>query len=101
MERNQQKNQNFSKIYLAIIAGNKKNQELERQLREGKTPQIAGFDYEKEVQKMLSENFAEDKIKPTGKRGDVIQVVVVNNIEIGSILYECKKTEKYDNSLTP
>lgn len=75
----------------------KKIQELEKQLREGKTPQIAGFDYEKEVEKMLTETFPEDHIKPTGKKGDVMQIVVFNSNEIGSILYECKKTEKYSN----
>lgn len=81
----------------AIIAGQKKIQELQKQLKEGKTPQIAGFDYEKEVERMLSETFPEDEIKSTGKRGDVIQVVVLNKIQIGTILYECKKTEKYSN----
>lgn len=81
----------------AIEAGQKKIQELQKQLKEGKTPQIAGFDYEKEVQGMLSENFPEDRIKPTGKKGDVIQFVVLSGNEIGSILYECKKTEKYSN----
>lgn len=81
-----------------IIASNKKIQELEKQLKEGKTPQIAGFDYEKEVHKMLSETFPDDKIKPTGKKGDVIQIVIISDVEVGSILYECKKTEKFDNS---
>lgn len=81
----------------AIVAGQKKIQELQKQLKEGKTPQIAGFDYEKEVQRMLSENFPEDRIQPTGKKGDVLHLVVLNNNEIGSILYECKKTEKYSN----
>jgi hypothetical protein len=81
----------------AIEMGHKKIQELQKQLKEGKTPQIAGFDYEKEVQKMLSESFPEDKIKPTGKMGDVIHIVIFNSNEIGSILFECKKTEKYNN----
>ena len=81
-----------------IIASNKKIQELEKQLKEGKTPQTAGFDYEKEVRRMLSENFPGDILKPTGKEGDVIQYVVFNNNTIGSILYECKKTEKFNNS---
>jgi len=82
----------------AIIASNKKIQELEKQLKEGKTPQIAGFDYEKEVKKMLTDIFSEDKIIPTGKRGDVIQQIFYERNEIGSILYECKKTEKFNNS---
>jgi len=81
----------------AIIASNKKIQELEKQLKEGKTPQTAGFDYEKEVAKILAENFPEDEIKPTGKLGDNIQIVKQKEQIAGSILYECKKTSKYSN----
>jgi len=75
-----------------------KIKELEKQLKEGKTPQTAGFDYEKEVYKLLVENFPEDTIKPTGKKGDNIQYVNVNGKIVGSILYECKKTSTYSNS---
>lgn len=80
-----------------LEASNKKIQELQKQLKEGKTPQTAGFDYEKEVQKMLSDTFPEDRIQPTGKMGDAIQFVVLEGSEVGQILYECKKTEKYSN----
>ena len=79
-------------------AAQKKIQELEKQLKQGFTPQTAGFDYEKEVARMLSENFPDDEIKPTGKLGDNIQTVRHKGQEAGSILYECKKTSKYDNS---
>lgn len=81
----------------ALQANNKKIQELEKQLKEGKTPQTAGFEYEKEVQKMLSDAFPSDKIQSTGKMGDVIHFVVFNDENVGSILYECKRTEKYSN----
>ncbi len=81
----------------ALQANNKKIQELEKQLKEGKTPQTAGFEYEKEVQKMLSDAFPTDKIQSTGKMGDVIQFVVFNDENVGSVLYECKRTEKYNN----
>ncbi|OGD93647.1 hypothetical protein A2697_01520 [Candidatus Curtissbacteria bacterium RIFCSPHIGHO2_01_FULL_41_44] len=81
-----------------MIESNKRILELEKQLKEGKTPQTAGFDYEKEVAKMLSENFPDDEIKSTGKLGDNIQIVRHKDQEAGSILYECKKTSKYDNS---
>lgn len=87
----------ISKQTKDLTSANQKIQVLEKQLKEGTTPQLAGFDYEKEVQRMLSESFPEDRIKPTGKKGDVIQYVVFNKEEIGSILYECKKTEKYSN----
>lgn len=82
----------------ALQANSKKIQELEKQLKEGKTPQIAGFDYEKEVQKMLSEAFPEDEIQATGKKGDAIQLVKIKDERIGNILYECKKTDKYQGS---
>ena len=81
-----------------IIAANTKIEELRKQLKEGKTPQTAGFDYEKEVYKLLSETFPDDMLKPTGKEGDSIQYVIFNNNRIGSILYECKKTEKFSNA---
>jgi len=81
-----------------IDLAHKTIKELQKQIKEGKTPQSAGFDYEKEVTKILSENFPEDEIKPTGKMGDNIQFVKFNGEIAGSILYECKKTSKYDNS---
>lgn len=82
----------------ALQANSKKIQELEKQLKEGKTPQIAGFDYEKEVQKMLSEAFPDDEVQATGKKGDALQLVKIKDEVIGSILYECKKTDKYQGS---
>lgn len=82
----------------AITYSNKKIQELEKQLKEGITPQSAGFDYEKEVAKILSENFPDDEIKSTGKLGDNIQSVKINDEIVGSILYECKKTSRYNSS---
>lgn len=76
---------------------NKKVAELEKQVKEGKTPQTSGFDYEKEVQKLLSDTFPQDKVASTGKMGDVLQQVVLNTEIVGNILYECKKTDKYSN----
>ena len=81
-----------------LTKANKKIMELQDQLKKGITPQTAGFDYEKEVGKILKENFTEDDIVPTGKQGDVIQKVYKNKKEVGTILYECKKTERYDNN---
>lgn len=82
----------------ALQVSSKKIQELEKQLKEGKTPQTAGFDYEKEVQRMLKDAYPEDEIHPTGKKGDAIQFVKIKDEIIGSILYECKKTGEYKNS---
>jgi len=74
---------------------NKKVAELEKQVKEGKTPQTSGFDYEKEVQKLLSDAFPEDKVESTGKMGDVLHHVALNTEIVGKILYECKKTDNY------
>lgn len=82
----------------AILAQQKRIQDLERKLKVGNTPQAAGFDYEKEVAKLLSENFPDDDIKATGKLGDNIQYVKFNKQDAGSIIYECKKTETFSNS---
>lgn len=76
---------------------NKKVAELEKLVKEGKTPQTSGFDYEKEVQKLLSDTFPEDKVESTGKMGDVLQQIILNTEIVGNILYECKKTDKYSN----
>lgn len=80
-----------------IISKEETIQELKKQLKEGKTPQIAGFDYEKDVIRLLCEAFPEDEIKPTGKKGDCIQFIKIGEDKIGSILFECKKTSKYEN----
>lgn len=72
-------------------------EKLREQIKKGTTPQKEGFDYEKQVQGILSEAYPEDRIKSTGKMGDVLQTVVLNQKEIGSILYECKNTNKFIN----
>lgn len=80
-----------------ISASHEKIKQLQEQLKKGITPQTAGFDYEKEVQKMLSETFVDDEIKCTGKMGDVLHNVIIEENAIGKILYECKKTDKFSN----
>lgn len=78
-----------------IAASHETIKKLQEQLKKGITPQSAGFDYEKEVQRMLSESFPEDNIQSTGKMGDVLQHVIDGKVEVGKILYECKKTDIY------
>ncbi|MEK7160038.1 MAG: hypothetical protein AAB702_00980 [Patescibacteria group bacterium] len=80
-----------------ITASHETIKKLQEQLKKGVTPQSAGFDYEKEVQRMLSEAFPEDNIQSTGKMGDVLQHVMSGKDTIGKILYECKKTDIYKN----
>ena len=73
-----------------------KIKELERHLKEGTTPQSAGHDFEKELVKQLEKEFPTDKIEHHGKGGDILHKVIFKSKEIGSILYECKKTTKFN-----
>lgn len=101
-EKEKKEREKMSKLIENQAVANKKSHEriaqLEKQLKEGRTPQTAGFDYEKEVIALLTKNFPEDKITPTGKKGDAIQEIFFKEDRIGSILYECKKTSEYKNS---
>lgn len=74
---------------------NIKIKELEKHLKEGTTPQSAGHDFERELVKQLEKEFPNDKIEHHGKGGDIFQRVIFKSKEIGSILYECKKTTKF------
>jgi hypothetical protein len=73
-----------------------KIRELERHLKAGTTPQDAGRDFEKELVKQLQKEFPSDKIEHHGKAGDILQKVIFKSKEVGCILYECKKTTKFN-----
>lgn len=81
-----------------LQSAQKKIKDLERHLKEGTTPQSDGIDFEKALVKQLQKEFPVDKIEHHGKGGDIFHRVFVNSKEIGSILYECKKTSKYSSS---
>lgn len=72
--------------------------QLEEMIKKGTTPQIEGLDFEKELANQLKQRFPEDEIKPTGKKGDIIQTVQVENKKVGKIIYECKKTKEFQDS---
>jgi hypothetical protein len=75
---------------------NKKIKELQEQLKKGSTPQIEGLNFEEELLKKLKEEFPEDKIERLGKNGDIIHRVNFKGKQVGLILYECKKTTKFN-----
>jgi len=79
----------------AIDDMNNKIKQLKEQLKKGTTSQVEGLDFEKLVVKELESKFSEDKVEPYGKKGDILQRVYYKKKEFGSILYECKKTDKY------
>ncbi len=80
----------------------KKNQQLderiirlEKQLAEKTTPQIEGLLYEKELMRQLKKLFKDDKFVNTGKGGDIVQSVVSDDENVGTIVYECKRVKNY------
>ena len=79
------------------ILKNEQIKKLEEQLNKGKTSQLEGFELEIELVKKLEEEFKPkgDKIIHYGKGGDILHKIIHNGKEIGSILYECKKTKTF------
>lgn len=77
---------------------NKKMKELEEQLKKGTTPQIEGLNLEDELVKQLRKEFPKDKIEHHGKVGDILHMVIFQKKQAGIILYECKKTSRFNNS---
>jgi hypothetical protein len=75
---------------------NEKIKQLQRQLKEGTTAQSEGLDFEKELIEQLGNEFSEDFIEHHGKDGDILHRIFHKSGEIGSILYECKKTAKFN-----
>ena len=84
-----------SKQSLDLQNATQKIKKLEKHLKDGTTPQTAGIDFEKELTDQLKKEFPTDKIKDLGKGGDILHRVNFESKEIGSILYECKKTAQF------
>jgi hypothetical protein len=74
---------------------NIKIKKLREQLKRGTTPQIEGLNLEKELVKELKNSFPLDEIVHYGRTGDVLQNIKYKNKIIGTILYECKKTDRF------
>jgi len=77
---------------------NKIVKELREQVKKGTTPQIEGLNLEAELVKELKSKFPEDRIERHGHGGDIFHYVTYDKKEIGFILYECKKTQKFQKS---
>lgn len=76
---------------------NKKIKELQEHLKKGTTPQGAGRDFEIELVQQLKKEFPADNIEHHGTGGDILHKINFKSKEIGSILYECKKTATFNN----
>src|SRR3989344_1646769 len=85
---------NMERLQLA----NKQIEELKEQLKKGTTPQLEGINLEVELVKELKNKFPHDKIEHHGKGGDIHHYVVCEGKEIAMIVYECKKTQKFNKS---
>jgi len=72
--------------------------ELERQLKEGTTPQLEGLNLEDWVVGELQKRFPSDTVEHHGRKGDVLHLVKYKDKPIGKILYECKRTQKFQKS---
>lgn len=72
--------------------------ELKEQLKKGSTPQLEGINLETELVKELKNKFPHDRVEHRGKRGDIHHYVVCEGKEIAMIVYECKKTQKFNKS---
>jgi hypothetical protein len=70
--------------------------QLKEQIKKGITPQIEGLLEEHNLLKKLSALFGNDKFEHPGKGGDIIQIVRERNVEIGRIVYECKRVKHFD-----
>ena len=75
---------------------NKRIKELQTQLKSGTTPQVEGLNLEAALVRELRKAFPGDKIEHHGKGGDIFHKIMVRNQQVGSILYECKRTPRFD-----
>jgi hypothetical protein len=105
-EKGQKKEKNRADKLSKLIQGktakmqemSKKIKELEEQLKKGTTPQIEGLNLEEELIRQLKKEFPKDKIEHPGKAGDILHHIVLQRKQIGTILYECKKTARFSNT---
>ncbi len=72
--------------------------ELKEQLKKGTTPQVEGLNLEEELVKELRNKFPQDNIEHKGHGGDILHYITHNSKEIGLIVYECKKTQKFQKN---
>ena len=97
-KRFEQVNKILEKKVSEISIKDKQIKELQEQLKKGSTPQLEGIILEVELVKELKNKFPHDKIEHHGKGGDIHHYVVCEGKEIALIVYECKKTQKFNKS---
>jgi len=68
-------------------------QETVKHLKEGTTPQSVGYADEGLLVVALQEYFPEDDVQHKGKKGDVLHIIKAAGKQVGSLVYECKRTQ--------
>ena len=74
---------------------NRRIESLEQQIKSNQTPQVLGLLEEGIFLGKLQELFPHDKFDHPGKGGDIIHHIIENTKEIGLIVYELKKVNKF------
>lgn len=82
----------------ALEESRKTIEELKEQLKKGTTPQLEGLNLEGELVKELKSKFPQDRIEHKGHGGDILHYIISDSKEIGLIVYECKKTQKFQKN---
>ncbi|MEO0234626.1 MAG: DUF2130 domain-containing protein [candidate division WOR-3 bacterium] len=91
-------------IYMKMKEKDKLIEDLKKEIENAKrkaeqgSVQIQGEVQELEIEKILKENFPDDKIEPIekGKSGaDVLQIIIEKGRQIGKIYYESKRTKTF------
>jgi len=76
----------------------RKVKDLQEQLKRGTTPQVEGFNFERELVKDLKKHFPADEVEHHGKSGDILLRISHRGKKVGCILFECKLTSTYSGS---
>ena len=77
---------------------NRKLKEQLKNAKEGRSEIDRGFEYEKKLTAELKKEYPHDDIKDVGKGGDVLHKIMMRKKFIGSIIYECKRTQNHQSS---
>lgn len=80
------------------VETNKKLKDQLKNAKRGVNEIDVGFEYEKKLASALKKEFPKDIIKVVGKGGDVLHRVFKGKKELGSVIYECKRTISHQSS---
>lgn len=85
----------MSTLQIQGLKQQEKIKNLEMQLKNQTTPQIEGLLYEDQLIQALKKEFSDDKFTHTGKGGDILQEVLIENRSCGLLIYECKRVANW------